>query len=184
VFVKIDRTRHTEIAQQIVSVYRSANYDDRQAMFDASLIDPLTVAGWRGMTILSLIMTGAATVLGYLTYLLAHESRTRHDTGYMRAIGLSRWEFLRIVMIEHFLIGIVGVVLGVVTGLAVSRIAVSSMAHTATGRELIPPFILQTEWLPTVIVVGLAVVTAAVILLGIIRAYPRLPLHVLTRTSE
>jgi hypothetical protein len=184
VFAAIDRSRHTQVAQEIVSVFRSASYDDRQAMFDASLIDPLTVAGWRGMTVLSLIMTGAATVLGYLTYLMAHESRTRHDTAYMRAIGLSRWEFMRIVAIEHFLIGAIGVVLGVVTGLAVSRIAVSSMAHTATGRELIPPFILQTEWLPAVIVVGLAVVTAAVIILGILRAYPRLPLHVLTRTSE
>lgn len=153
-------------------------------MLNNTTVDPLAVAGWRGMGVVALILTGIATVLGYVTYLSAHARSTEHDSAYMQAIGLSRGEFLRIVMIEHGLIGLVGIVLGVVTGIGISRIAMQSMAFTETGDRLLPPFILQINWFPVGIILGIAILTAVLVLGALLRAYPRLPLHILIRTRD
>jgi ABC-type antimicrobial peptide transport system permease subunit len=147
-------------------------------------VDPLAVAGWRGMGVVALVLAGVATTLGYITYLSAHSRSTEHDSAYMRAIGLSRREFLGIVIIEHALIGLLGVALGILTGIGISRVAVSSMAFTETGDRLLPPFILQTNWAPVGIVLAIAAATALVILAGVLRGYPRLPLHILTRGNN
>lgn len=183
-FASIDTSRHNEVSDDIRSVFRSGRIVDRQALLLDTTIDPLAVAGWRGMGVVAIILSGIATILGYITYLSAHSKSTEHDSAYMRAIGLSRAEFLRIVIIEHALIGLVGIVLGVATGIGISRIAMNSMAFTETGDRLLPPFILQTDWVPVAIVLAIAAATATVILAGLLRGYPRLPLHVLTRTTE
>jgi hypothetical protein len=184
VFASIDTSRHQEIVGEIRNVYKSGRIVDREALLLDTTVDPLAVAGWRGMGVVALILGGIATTLGYITYLSAHSKSTEHDSAYMRAIGLSRSEFLRIVIIEHALIGVLGIVLGIVTGIGISRIAMDSMAFTETGDRLLPPFILQTDWLPVGIVLAVAAFTATVILAGLLRSYPRLPLHVLTRTRE
>ena len=163
---------------------RSGQIFDRQALLLDTTVDPLAVAGWRGMGVVAIILAGIATTLGYITYLSAHSKSTRHDSAYMRAIGLSRSEFLGIVVIEHALIGILGIVLGILTGVGISRIAMNSMAFTETGDRLLPPFILQIDWLPVGIVLAVTVVTAGVVLAGFLRSYPRLPLHVLTRSRD
>ena len=183
-FVSIDRTRHVEIKNQVRDIFRSGVIIDREELLNNTTVDPLAVAGWRGMGVVALILTGIATVLGYTTYLSAHARNTEHDSAYMQAIGLSRGEFMKIVMIEHGLIGALGIVLGVITGIGISTIAMRSMAFTETGDRLLPPFILQTNWFPVGIILGIATVTAAIILVALLRAYPRLPLHVLTRTRE
>lgn len=183
-FASIDTERHVEIRNEIRSVFRSGRIIDRQALLLDTTVDPLAVAGWRGMGVVAIILAGIATTLGYITYLSAHSKSTRHDSAYMRAIGLSRGEFLGIVIIEHALIGILGIVLGIFTGLGISRVAMNSMAFTETGDRLLPPFILQIDWIPVVIVLAITVATAAVILAGLLRSYPRLPLHVLTRSRD
>jgi ABC-type lipoprotein release transport system permease subunit len=183
-FVSIDPAMHVEIKNQVRDIFRSGMIIDREELLNNTTIDPLAVAGWRGMGVVALILTGIATVLGYITYLSAHSRSTEHDSAYMQAIGLSRGEFMRIVMIEHGLIGLIGIVLGVVTGVGISRIAMQSMAFTETGDRLLPPFILQINWFPVGIILGIATITTALVLLALLRAYPRLPLHVLTRTRE
>ncbi len=183
-FASIEVDRHLEIRNEIRGIFRSGRIIDRQEMLLDTTVDPLAVAGWRGMGVVAIILAGIATTLGYITYLSAHSKSTEHDSAYMRAIGLSRAEFLRIVIIEHALIGVVGIILGILTGIGISRIAMDSMAFTETGDRLLPPFILQIDWIPVVIVLAITVVTASVILAGILRSYPRLPLHVLTRTGS
>lgn len=176
--------RHAEIRNEVRGVFRAGRIIDRQQLLQNTTVDPLAVAGWRGMGVVALILAGIATTLGYITYLSAHSKSTEHDSAYMRAIGLSTGEFLRIVIIEHALVGTIGIILGILTGIGISRIAMDSMAFTETGDRLLPPFILQINWLPVGIVLAITVVTATVILIGLLRGYPRLPLHVLTRTGS
>ncbi len=157
---------------------------DRGALVFDSLVDPLSVAGWRGMGVVTVGIGALAAVLGYLTYLSAHHKRTQIDAAYMRSLGLSTGSYLRLVLVEHSLIGVIGVGLGIVSGLVVSGLAVGSIAHTATGRELVPPFILQTNWVPVSLLLGAVVTTVAVSLVAILRAYERAPIHELVRSPE
>jgi hypothetical protein len=65
-----------------------------------------------------------------------------------------------------------------------TRVAVDSVSHTESGRPVLPPFVLATEWLPVVLVFGGLALVAAGALGRMAIGYARLPLHVLTRREE
>ena len=173
-----------EVMRRVRLMFRSANFGDRTALLAESVVDPLAVAGWRGIGIVAVALAAVAAVMGYVTYLGAHARRTRADAAYMRSLGLSRGGYLRMVLVEHSLVGILGVGLGIASGLVVSGLSVTSIAHTATGRELVPPFVLQTNWLPAALLLGAVAVAAAVAIAAILRAYSRAPIHELVRAGE
>jgi hypothetical protein len=184
VFVDIDTDRHEQVTADVKRIFRGGSVYDREARVENSVIDPLTVAGWRGMGIVSLIIGGLALVLGYVTYLVAHSTRTIHDSAYLRAMGLSKPGFMRSAMIEHGIVAIIGVVVGVAAGLVASRIAVGAIAYSETGRALLPPFILQTDWWPVLAILIVAGVAGAVGVISSFVGFLRRPLHELTRSAE
>jgi len=183
-FVDIDPTDHARITNDIRKLFRGGSLLDREARVQNSVIDPLTVAGWRGMGIVSLIIGGTALVLGYVTYLVAHSGRTIHDSAYLRAMGLAKTGFMRSALIEHGIVAAIGITVGAAAGLVASRIAVGAIAYSESGRELLPPFILQTSWWPVLVIL---VVAAAAGLFGVVSSFVsflRRPLHELTRSAE
>jgi hypothetical protein len=184
VFVDIEPEEHARITSDIRKIFRGGSIYDRIARVEDSVIDPLTVAGWRGMGIVSLIIGGLALVLGYVTYLVSHSTRTIHDSAYLRAMGLSRPGFIRSAMIEHGIVAIIGIVVGVASGLVASRIAVGAIAYSETGRELLPPFILQTDWWPVLAILLVAGIAGAVGVVSSFVGFLRRPLHELTRSAE
>jgi ABC-type antimicrobial peptide transport system permease subunit len=184
IFISTDPARHEQVSAILFDAFRGSNVIDRTAMLAESTVDPLAVAGWRGISVVAVIVAGAAAVLGYATYLSAHARRTQHEAAYMRSIGLSRFSYLRLVIVEHTLLAALGIGLGIASGLFVSRIAVSSIAHTATGRELIPPFVLQTNWLPPALLLSAMAIAAALSIGAIVRSFSRSPIHELVRTRE
>ena len=183
-FLDIDQEDHARVTQEIRQLFRGSSLLDREARVADSVIDPLTVAGWRGMGVVSLIIGGLALVLGYVTYLVAHSNRTMHDSAYLRAMGLSKPGFMRSALIEHGIVAIVGIGVGVAAGLFASRVAVGAIAHSDRGRALLPPFVLETSWWPLIF---LLTVAAAAGLIGVVSAFIgflRKPLHELTRSAE
>ena len=184
IFADINPVNHTEVTEEIRGIYRGSSLLDRGTRLNESVIDPLTVAGWRGMSIVSLIIGGLALLLGYVTYLLANSSRLIHDSAYLRAMGLSKSGFIRSALIEHGIVGLLGCVVGASVGLFASRMAVSAIAYSETGRALLPPFFLQTMWLP-VLVILFVVLSAGVISVGSSFVnFLRRPLHELTRSVD
>ena len=183
-FIATDPAKHADTVELLVASFPTDQVTDRTALLTSASVDPLAVAGWRGMSVVAVIVTCAATTLGYSTYLSAHARRTRAEAAYLRSLGVSRSSYLTMVVIEHSLVGAIGVAIGIAAGLSVSGIAVESIAHTDTGRILLPPFILQTNWAAMAVILG-AVLVAAVISLGaMLRAYANAPVHELVRTRE
>lgn len=184
VFLDIDASRHEQIAASVRQIFRSGSLLDREARIADSVIDPLAVAGWRGMGGVSLIIGGIALVLGYVTYLVAHSNRNIHDSAYLRAMGFSKPGFMRSAAIEHGIVAVLGVVVGVVAGLVTSRLAVGAIAYSETGRALLPPFILQTSWWPVLAILVIAGVAGFIGIASSFIGFLRKPLHELTRTTE
>ncbi|MBM3956840.1 MAG: ABC transporter permease, partial [Gemmatimonadetes bacterium] len=183
-FVRLDPALHAQAAQEIAGMFKLGRFEDREQLRGGALVDPLTAAGWRGVGVVALAVAVTSAVLGYLTYLRAYARRTRVESAFVRALGLSGSHYAGMLLVEHLLIGLFGVGLGVLSGLWVSRIAVASIAHTETGGELVPPFVLQTDWTPVVLMLGALAVTGAAALAGLVRAFVRAPLHDLTRAEE
>jgi ABC-type antimicrobial peptide transport system permease subunit len=184
VFLDIDPENHERVTDDIRQLFRGGSLLNREARIENSVIDPLTVAGWRGMGIVSLIIGGIALVSGYVTYLVAHSSRTIHDSAYLRAMGLSKPGFMRSALIEHGIVAVIGVTVGVAAGLVASRVAVGAIAHSETGRALLPPFILQTTWWPVLTILVIAALAGIIGVVSSFISFLRRPLHELTRSAE
>lgn len=184
IFADIDPVNHAEVTEKIRDIYRGSRLLDRGTRLNESVIDPLTVAGWRGMSVVSLIIGGLALLLGYVTYLLANSSRVIHDSAYLRAMGLSKLGFIRSALIEHGIVALLGCIVGASVGLFASRMAVSAIAYSETGRALLPPFFLQTMWLP-VLMILFVVLSAGVMSIGSsFMNFLRRPLHELIRSTD
>jgi hypothetical protein len=155
--------------------------EDRRAVIGESLVDPLAVAGWRGVGLLGSGIALLVVIAGYLTYLKSYSSRMRLQEALLRSIGVSTSEFTRILVIEHLLVGVVAVALGALSGLAMSRIAVSASIRTAEGNEVLPPFDVLTEWLPVSIFFLALAATGVIALAGMVLSFRRERLHEATR---
>lgn len=185
VYFSIDGAEIDEILPQVREVVgRSAHVEDRDSLARRALIDPLAIAGWRGMAVVAIAGTLAVAALGYVTYLVAYVARGRTETAFLRALGLSRSAYIRMVAFEHLMVAVIGLGLGTAVGLAMSRIAVESVAHTETGARLLPPFVLTTQWLSVGLIYATLAVVGAFAAARMARAFGRQALNQITRIEE
>ena len=109
-------------------------------------VDPLVIAGWKLMVLVSVGLVVLLAGLGYAVYLLMFTSRAKMELGTLQTMGLTRGQLIGLLGLEHLAIVVVGLGLGSWAGFQMSRIMISSLAITDTGDPVIPPFVLNTEW--------------------------------------
>ena len=144
---------HESILEEVSGFGRiGAQFRDKVTQLESVRLDPLTTAGWRSLVLLSLGIVLLAAGLGYATYLLSFASRSRGEMGFLQSLGISRRQLMGLLGFEHLAIALIGLGLGTWAGFQASRLMVSSVAVTETGEQVVPPFILVTDWslmLPT-----------------------------------
>ena len=151
-----------EISEEVRDVFRLAKIDSRTEQIDSTFVDPIAVAGWRGMSIVATIVAGLIVLMAYAVFLAAYSLRTKGDSALILALGASTRDFWLSTISELLPAIITGTLVGIGTGFAVSSLMVGSMAHTGSGHQLLPPFILQTNWmLPLVTIAAIFVIVLA-----------------------
>lgn len=118
---------------------------DRETELERIRLDPLITAGWKAMVLLAMAIIVFTAGLGYVTYLLAFANRSRNEMGFLQSVGLSWSQLAGLLILEHFIIIAVGIGLGTGAGWLMSDLMVSSVAVTENGRQVVPPFILETD---------------------------------------
>ena len=156
---------------------------DREAQLTAIRLDPLITAGWRAMVALSLALIVFTAALGYVIYLLSFANQSRNEMGFLQSLGLSGRQMMGLLSLEHLAIVLVGLGLGTWAGFQMSTILVSSVAVTETGRQIVPPYILMTDW-PFMAAIYAALVSIFLIsLYSLARNMLRLDLHAISRVG-
>ena len=183
-YIDIEPEMHDSVLLEMRRLLGLSSYTDRAALLEDSSVDPLVVAGWRGISIVSIVMAGVAASFGYFTYLAAHAFRTRRESALLLSMGMKSSSFGRLVLIEHAIVAALGMGIGIVSGWYISRLAVSSLTFTQTGRELLPPFVMQTNWIPVGILAAVIATATLVAVFSIVRQYRTLPIHELTRDTN
>ena len=135
------------VREVVVMLAASADLvHDRESMLASVRADPLVTAGWKVMVLLSMGIILFTASLGYVTYLLSFAERSRSEMGFLQSLGLSRRQMAGLLGLEHLVIIIIGLGLGTWAGFQMSTVMVSSVAVTETGDQVVPPFILTTDW--------------------------------------
>jgi uncharacterized membrane protein YedE/YeeE len=151
-----------EISEEVRDVFRLARIDSRAEQINGTFVDPVAVAGWRGMSIVATIVAALVVLMAYAVFLAAYSLRTKGDSALILALGASSRDYWVSTIAELFPAIIVGTLVGIGTGFAVSSLMIGSMAHTGTGEQLLPPFILQTNWmLPMVTIAAIFTIVLA-----------------------
>ncbi len=119
---------------------------DREKQLEQVRLDPLITAGWQVMVALAMGIILFTAGLGYVTYLLAFANRSRNEMGFLQSVGLSSRQMVGLLALEHFIIVAVGVGLGSGAGWVMSDLMVSSVAVTESGRQVVPPFVMETDF--------------------------------------
>ena len=92
-FVEIDPDKHDSVLFEMREILGFSTYTDRASLLQESTVDPLVVAGWRGISIVSIAMAGVAAAFGYFTYLAAHAQRTRKESALLSSMGMKTSTF-------------------------------------------------------------------------------------------
>jgi len=170
-----------EIAASVREVFRLARIDSRAQRITSTFVDPVAVAGWRGMSIVATIVSGLVVLLAYAVFLTAYSLRTKGDSALVLALGGSSRDHWISTLAELLPAIVVGTLVGIITGIAVSSLMVGSMAHTGTGEQLLPPFILQTNWmLPLVTIAAIFTIVLAGVV-NSIRSFRRIKIAQMAR---
>ena len=183
-FVAIDPDMHGHVLLELRKLLGFTTYTDRATLLQDSTVDPLVVAGWRGISVVSILMAGVAAAFGYFTYLAAHAFRTRRESALLSSMGMKARAFGTLVLIEHLMVAVLGIGIGIASGWYISRLAVSSLTFTQTGGDLLPPFVMQTNWVPVGILAAVILGSTLIAVFRIMRQYRTLPIHELTRDAN
>ena len=156
----------------------------RATRLESARMDPLTSLGWKALVFVSLGVMVLAAGSGYITYLVSSSMRGRGEIGFLQSMGLSSRQMAGLLGFEHLSISIVGLALGTWAGLRMSSLVVSSVTVTETGKEVIPPVLLVTDW--GLLSVGYAALLGliAVALFTLNRSVLRLDLNAIARLAD
>ena len=160
---------------------RNASVYDLGANLESVRLDPFVTAGWKPMVPLSLVVGGLAAAVGYVMYLLLFARRSWSDMASLKALGHSPAQFIALLGFQHFSMAAIGLGLGTFAGSQMSRLAVSPLAVTEIGEQVVPPFLLVTDWTLMLLTYTtlLAFFLAALFVLS--RGIGRLELHTAAR---
>jgi uncharacterized membrane protein YedE/YeeE len=153
-----------ETSESIRDLFRIAHVDSRARRVNDTFVDPVAVAGWRGISVVATIVAAVIVLMAYAIFLAAYALHTKGDSALILALGASRRDYSVSMIAELSPAIVTGTLVGIGTGLAVSSLMVSSMAHTGTGERLVPPFLLETDWALPLVTIGaiFAIVVAGI----------------------
>lgn len=168
-----------EVVYSLVS--NPSQVHDRESQVLQARIDPLITAGWRVMVLISVGIIVFVAGMGYVIYLLSFANRSRNEMGFLQSLGLSRRQLMGLLGLEHLAIATVGLGLGSWAGFQMSRIMVSSLAVTEKGKQVVPPFILTTDWGIMLVIYGIVALIFVAALYALNRSIRALDLHEVAR---
>ncbi len=131
---------------------------------------------WMGLGFFAITALFVGAYLVFNTFSMTVVERTR-EIGLLRAVGLTKWQVTRLILIEAFFMGLAGSLLGIVFGLVLS-VPMMKVTNTTIGLET-NLFSVPLESVVTSVVVGM-VVTIASALIPAIRAGRLSPVEALT----
>ena len=152
----------------------SARQDSSEAKFDL-VFQPVDdaanggayflQAGGSGILVVAFVAVLALTTLGFVVTLATSMQSRIVEFAVLRAVGSSSRQILRSMLVEWGTVLVIGSVIGVFLGRRVASVMLSFLDVTEEGDRVLPPFIVQTDWMRLGWGVGILVVIVAIALI-------------------
>ena len=164
-FASLDGVVDREALNRALAPYRlGIDFYDRESLSESFELDPLVTAGWRGASVVSILVIGFTALTGIVTYMLFFADRNRGEMGVVRSLGLAHRQMFVLLAFEHLIIVVAGVGLGTWVGLGMSSMMAPLISLAESGGEVLPPTLVATNW-PVIAAVYAALIGAFVAVL-------------------
>ena len=141
---------------------------DREERLAESGSDPLTTAGGSGILLVAFIAISLLLALAFLVSMAVAARQRRLEMALLRTIGVGNASILIQLFLEYAIIVGTGLVLGVLLGNRISLLLLAYLEIDETGRTVLPPFQVETDWQ----ILGIAfAVLGAVLIVGVLATW-------------
>ena len=124
--------------------------------------DPTLRASGAGILTASFTAVVGLAALGFVVTLALGARGRTVEFAVLRAVGSSRLQILRSMVLEWGVVLVIGAVVGTLLGHRVARVMLSFLDVTEEGTPVLPPFSLETDWATLGVGIGALVVVVAV----------------------
>ena len=139
--------------------FRAGRAISRQEALNRNERNPLIAAGGTGILFVAFVAILALVAAAMLASLVTSVRRRRTEFAVVRALGMTRGQIVRMLILEYGLVFSAGIIAGGFMGLVVGRQMLGFLNVTERGDRIEPEFILQTNW--SVVTGGVALVVLA-----------------------
>ncbi len=126
--------------------YSLGRFFDRNERLDESGRDPLTTAGGSGILLVAFIAISLLLTLAFLVSMAVSARQRRLEMALLRTVGVGNASILIQLFLEYAIIVGSGLVLGVLLGNRISLLLLAYLEIDETGRTVLPPFQVETDW--------------------------------------
>jgi ABC-type lipoprotein release transport system permease subunit len=153
-----DADRDQVVADLRENVGGFVKVEDRDRSVETANRNPLAGGGWNGLTILSMTAITVAVLLTMVIHSLVSIHTGRVDLAVARTLGFSRLQLVLSMALERGLTAMIGLGVGSVVGIWLSRWVLGFLDIDARGRPVIPPMVMEVqEWMVAGVLGGLVV---------------------------
>lgn len=127
--------------------------------------DPTIQASGSGILTVAFIAVFSLALMSFIVTLVVVAQRRLVEATVLRALGTSPWQMLRAMLLEWIAVFLIAGVIGIFLGRFIARVMLSFLEVTEEGEQVLPPFILETDWRALAVAIG---TLGVLVLVGII----------------
>jgi putative ABC transport system permease protein len=164
--------------------FMTRNIHDRVEVMAASQVDPLVEAGWNALLFVAFAAVFILSGLGFLVHAYVSFKGREVQFALMRTIGFTMKQLITLVFLEQILVIGVGLALGTWMGQRLGATMMPFLSNDDQGVQILPPFVIETNWGTLAITYAAMAVLFAFIILGVILFVRRISLQRILRLGE
>jgi hypothetical protein len=146
-------------------------------------VNPLTI-GLRSVTLFGYFLTTVLSLIGFGTYFYMSTRQRARNYSILRAIGLSPRQLYTTLFVEQIVLMLSGLMFGTILGILLNQLTLTGLPLRLGELEIIPPFVVQTDW-SLVVRVYFTLVVAFLLSLGMAILFLwRVQIHQVLRIGE
>ena len=157
---------------------------DTESMLEINRVDPLVKAGWHAILVIAFGSILLLSAIGFFSHAYISYRNRRFQFALLRTLGFSTRQLITTIWVEQVLIIMLGMIVGTWMGGRLSEAVMPFLSSDDYGNQVIPPFVLQVDWVNLLITYGVMILIFAAVIGFLIFLARRLVLNKMLRLGD
>ena len=157
---------------------------DTESMLEINRVDPLVKAGWHAILVIAFGSILLLSAIGFFSHAYISYRNRRFQFALLRTLGFSTRQLITTIWVEQVLIITLGMIIGTWMGGRLSEAVMPFLSSDDYGNQVIPPFVIQVDWVNLLITYGVMILIFAAVIVSLIFLARRLVLNKMLRLGD